>query len=427
MNHTTRILISSMLLLAPAFMAVAEETSPAASMAETIITPATEILDVVQKFNLPLDAKACSAAIMSSVIKVADPLSSVMSEAEASLLKDNQQGIIYEPAITFTISNSLPRISSVGESLQAQLPTLKTNDLIEKIDDTELLADMNSLVITRLLRDTRPTSVVLTLRSPEGKTNALPVPRAQTRLPAVAATEELPVHMCYLKINGLYEGCGKDIETTLKGWSETTNYFGVVIDLRGANGTDLASAAEIAGLFSENGGLLFTLRDSSNQDMGVYKSTSSKMLGMPAMVLVDNRTTGAAEALAAALSASVRGAMLIGGVTAGDPMVRELVPLPSGQQLYIATRKLVMADGKVYNGREGIKPDIIVLDSDNSEPVFEGDIMLAKKELSDEEKEDRQLRERVHNDSSLRRAVDILLGLKALNIRGLGYSENATP
>ena len=47
-----------------------------------------------------------------------------------------------------------------------------------------------------------------------------------------------------------------------------------------------------------------------------------------------------------------------------------------------------------------------------------------KKDLSSEEKEDQLLRERVRGDETLRRAVDVLLGLKALNIRGVERAEN---
>ena len=119
--------------------------------------------------------------------------------------------------------------------------------------------------------------------------------------------------------------------------------------------------------------------------------------------------------------------MLIGLSTSGDPLVREVVDLPNGEHLYLASKRLVVADGTIYDGWEGVKPDLTVeptaapaIDYE-PEPPEDG-----KKESSDEEKEDKMLRERVRGDETLRRAVDILLGLKALNIRGVKRVENPT-
>ena len=101
--------------------------------------------------------------------------------------------------------------------------------------------------------------------------------------------------------------------------------------------------------------------------------------------------------------------------------------LPDGEHLYLASKRLVVADGTIYNGSEGVKPDLVVAPTAvpateyEPEPAAEG-----QKELSSEEKEDKLLRERVRGDETLRRAVDVLLGLKALNIRGVERAENPT-
>ena len=227
-------------------------------------------------------------------------------------------------------------------------------------------------------------------------------------------------------MNGVFERSGKDIVSTLRGWAETGR-AGVVLDLRGAGGVDAQSAADTASLFAESGALLFTFRDAQDRDIGVYKSNSSLPLNMPAMILIDEETRGSSELLAAALAGSTRGVMLIGSVTSGDPLVREVLDLPDGEHLYLASKRLVVADGKIYNGSEGVKPDLVVAPTAipatdyEPEPVVDG-----KKELSDEEKEDKLLRERIRGDETLRRAVDVLLGLKALNIRGVERAENPT-
>jgi len=140
-------------------------------------------------------------------------------------------------------------------------------------------------------------------------------------------------------------------------------------------------------------------------------------------VLVDAQTSGAAEALAAMLVGGGRGVMLIGAATRGDPAVRELVPLPDGGTAYLATRRLVAADGSVYAGREGIQPAIRA-GGQPSAPDYEPPKVPGQPAPSDEEKESLRLRQRVKDDPALRRAVDVLLGLRALNLRGFDKPQN---
>ena len=139
-------------------------------------------------------------------------------------------------------------------------------------------------------------------------------------------------------------------------------------------------------------------------------------LRMPLMVLVDEETTGAAELLAAVLAGSVQGAMIIGRETAGDPLIREPVSLPTGGYALLAKRQIRTGDGTVYDGAGGVAPDVTITDAALDETVYEPEapVLRKGKTLSDEEKEDKALRERTRNDTYLRRATDVLLGLKAL-------------
>ena len=124
----------------------------------------------------------------------------------------------------------------------------------------------------------------------------------------------------------------------------------------------------------------------------------------------------AAELLAAALAGSVKGAMIIGRETSGDPMIREPVPLPAGGYVLLAKRQIKTADGTVYAGANGVAPDVAITDAALDETVYEPEapVLRKGKTPTDEEKEDKALRDRTRNDTYLRRATDVLLGLKAL-------------
>lgn len=80
-----------------------------------------------------------------------------------------------------------------------------------------------------------------------------------------------------------------------------------------------------------------------------------------------------------------------------------------------------VADGQTYVGLKGVIPDVIISDAALNESLFEPDapVLRKGKTMTDEEKEDKALRDRTRHDTYLRRATDILLGLKAL-----GYGRN---
>ena len=391
-----------------------------------IMKSVAEMLDVVQKTGLPLDEKAASRAVVEALIKVADPSSRIFTAEEVNLAKDRQQGFVYDVGLKVQATNGLPVIVEVADDSVAASAGIKVGEMIEKIGDQEILSGTGAQAVARMLRGDKPGRVTVKIRDEKGVSRDVELERSRIKLQAVESAEDLPLGLCYLQLNGVFEGCGRDVVSSLRGWAESGR-AGVVIDLRGADGMDLESVADIAGVFAESGAMLFAVRDMDNQDIGVYKAKAQTILGMPAMVLVDSKTVGAAEILAAVLSGSVRGAMLLGNVTGGDPVVRDWIALSSGESLYTMARRIVLADGHIYDGREGVKPDVVLSENAPAMPEFEPEAAPVNgREITEEEKQDKKLRERVKNDAALRRAVDVLLGLKALNIRGAGFSENPT-
>ena len=178
----------------------------------------------------------------------------------------------------------------------------------------------------------------------------------------------------------------------------------------------------VAAKFAPAGEILYSMNDRQGNEIASVKSAESPKASLPLMVLVDEETSGAAELLAAVLGGGVKGAMVIGRETAGDPLIREPKKLSTGRYALLATRQLKTPDGMVYAGVGGVRPDVAITDSALDETVYEPETPVLRKghSLTDEEKEDKALRDRTRNDTYLRRATDVLLGLKAL---GYGVSR----
>jgi hypothetical protein len=136
-----------------------------------------------------------------------------------------------------------------------------------------------------------------------------------------------------------------------------TGGSGVILDLRSNTAPDdFAGAAGVAGLFTPSGTLLFAVRD-ARQNCRSYSSPlhGTPISGGPMAVLIDGRTSGAAEALAACLKAN--GALIIGRPTAGNGAEFEDHRLASGEVLRYLAGEVTMADGNDL-WHHAVEPDI---------------------------------------------------------------------
>jgi C-terminal processing protease CtpA/Prc len=227
--------------------------------------------------------------------------------------------------------------------------------------------------------------------------------------------EEWPEGICYVRLNGLYEGGGAESVRLFKAWAQTGR-TGMIVDIRGANGDDIASVDDIGGMFGATNSLLYTVRSGRGDVLESHRVKKAIPLGAtPLMLLVDGDTAGACELLAATLKGR-KGVMLVGSRTKGDARIRENIRLSDNEILYISTKWLIPA-GEVEYDQVGIKPDITV------SPLAAGrksvpSVKRIGKRPSKKEKVDRKLMERVAGDAVLARATDILLGLKALRRTG---------
>ena len=229
---------------------------------------------------------------------------------------------------------------------------------------------------------------------------------------SVEKEEEWPEDICYLKIKGIYRDGSEEIAGRLMNWN-AAGKAGVILDLRGAGGENLASVDRITGLYVSGDPLLYQLKDGCGSVVKNHRlNLESKLLGgnMPLMVLVDGATGEASELLAALLK-NRAGVLLIGAKTKGDANVRENIVVSKDEIIHIAAKRIVI-NGLQYD-LKGVEPDIVV----TADAGKENRKLLAKaisvKPESEKARNDRALMEKVYPDPVLLRTTDILLGMKA--------------
>lgn len=407
------------LLCCPVFCVIAEEEDNINEYGnmEAIVQGVMDIGKILEKNGIVLDAEAVKTSVIDAMIRAIDPHAAILTREQVERRLDEQLGVFYGVGLTIRIKDKRPRILGIIEEGPSANSELQVGDIIETIDghSTEGMALEE---VVNLLRGNWDEAVELRVRG-EGEnkeTRSITIIRDAVQTPKTGTMEQWPQQIGYVKVNGLYEGSGGQIVTQLKTWTDT-NFFGVILDIRAANGMDLESADKIAGLFAKEGTPLFSIRDGHNAVLTSYEAKNETPLAMPVMLLVDKETRGSAEVLASVLKHR-RGVMLIGEPTSGDDRIREAIPLPEGKMLYIATKRIDPCNGLSYRGK-GVAPDVIVTESNVTEDIEQ----VEKKadfdffsDVSEREKQERALASRTRGDPVLHRATDILLGIKALGI-----------
>ena len=220
--------------------------------------------------------------------------------------------------------------------------------------------DLNKAAVQGLLSSLGPkVSLVSTNRGAAG---------SETKL--VSSSRRLEDTIAYLRIGRVEEGLAREVREACTRLGGSNKLQGVVLDLRYAGGTDYAAAAATADVF------LAKERSLLDWGNGVVRSKEkSDALGLPVAVLVNHETSGAAEALAAAMRETGAG-LILGHNTAGAAMIAEEFPLKDGQVLRIATAPVKLGDGSALP-TDGVKPDIEVEVSAQDEKAYYVDAFQA--------------------------------------------------
>ena len=183
---------------------------------------------------------------------------------------------------------------------------------------------------------------------------------------AAVSAEIFDKHFAYVRVNTLTAGVGADLQSSYDRLRSTNSLKGIVVDLRYAGGQDYVAAVSLADRFFA--------AETDLVDWGEgWKRSSAKTnaISLPLAVLVNRRTSGAAEALAGILRQRDVG-LLIGTNTAGQASMAKVFPLKTGRRLRVAVAPLKVADGRELP-LSGMKADIEVEVSPEDELAYYND------------------------------------------------------
>ena len=174
----------------------------------------------------------------------------------------------------------------------------------------------------------------------------------------------------YVRLGALQPDNLKQLEAALREFA-AAKVHGVVLDLRATpDSADFAAAARAAGNFCPPGTALFSLVGPASSAPRDFNSSGDPLFRGVLVVLIDEHTSGAAEALAATLRWNAK-ALLVGTRSSGRCVEFTLLPLGGGQNLRLAAAEVRLAGQSVYP--RGLRPDIEVpQDPETREAVLSG-------------------------------------------------------
>jgi len=199
----------------------------------------------------------------------------------------------------------------------------------------------------------------ISLCSPEADSTPVPI-----------LTAFLPGNIIYWRLASFTPENGwSGLTTQLDQWTKQ-GAEGIILDLRSNIALDdYTGAAQIAGFFAPDGTVLFTGRDASGSDHAYAAKHTGLPFHQPVILITNNQTTGAAEALAACLK--IQGALVIGQTTKGSAAIFEEQKLSSGQLLRFIHAQVFLSDGTELWGHP-VSPDIGLTVNEQNEKKCSG-------------------------------------------------------
>ncbi len=332
---------------------------------------------VNSKFDGDIDKSIQSdGAIAGLVATLGDPYT-VYLDAEANKqLSSDLNGTLSGIGVEVGIKNNALTVITPIDDTPAQKAGLRAGDIIAKINGEDTTGMSIDTAVTKI-RGKEGTTVKLTIIHGNDSPRDVEITRANITVPSVKVDQQGDVGI--LRIRRFGEDTADLVDNAATTFKDK-GMRGIVIDLRGNPGGYLQSAVDVSSQFIKDG---VVVEERSRGRITDKKSVSGNgiLTDLPIVVLIDKGSASAAEILAGALHDHNR-AQLVGETSFGKGSVQEIISLGHDTSLKVTVAHWYTPNG-VNIGKEGIKPDVSVTNSDadyqaDRDPQFDKAMELIK-------------------------------------------------
>ena len=296
-------------------------------------------------------------AAIGGMLRTLDPHSYFMTREESTRRTAVERGELATTGLFFEMVEGRPTVMSVLDGSPAARARIQPGDRLLAIDDTSaagldvehlrlrLAGDRGSRVRLRFARGT--------LLEPD--TLAVMLKRESIPLRGVTVTAMADSVTGYVRLAEFTLGAGDEVDRalrTLKGRGMRR----AVLDLRGDPGGLIVGAIDVAGLFLPRGTVVFKTKTRRlRDDQEITTQRNGSWLDLPLIVLIDDRSASASEALAGSLQDNDR-ALIVGRRSFGKALIQRPFILETGDVVWLTVGRVLTPSGRFIQRRyDGIE------------------------------------------------------------------------
>jgi carboxyl-terminal processing protease len=366
--------------------AVARGTSVALPLAE-LQQLATVFGMIKSDYVEPVDEKRLISDAISGMVTGLDPHSSYFDAKEWKAFREGTSGSFVGVGIEITMEDGLVKVVSPIEDTPAARAGLLTNDLITKIDDTQVKGLSITEAVKRMRGEPNTQVRLHILRRSENRSFTVTITRDNIKTLSVKSKMTAPGYG-WIRISQFQNRTLDDFARHLQGlYDQDPKMKGLVLDLRSDPGGLLTAAVGVTAAFVKDDTVVVSTNGQLEESRFVYKSSpryytqgndpmaalEAKTKGffkkVPMVVLVNEGSASASEIVAGALQDHKR-ATIMGNQTFGKGSVQTVRALGPDTGIKLTTALYYTPSGRSIQAK-GIEPDVWV------DETAEGNLLAA--------------------------------------------------
>lgn len=297
------------------------------------------------------------------MVEAVDPYSSYVPQASYAKVQAQTEAPA-SPGITISKRYGYAYVVAVVRGSPAEREGVRTGDMIETIDARKT-TQLSRVEAQYMLQGAPGTEVKLRVIRGRRPLTEMRLVR-EAPVPEKVRAEVVETGLGQLRIPSLHTGSSGQVRKGLR-MLRSADVKGLLLDVRGVAEGEVTEAVEIAGLLLPKGSQVLTVKDRQGRSVEHATTAEPVLAGVPAVVLADGGTSGAAEILVAALK-DHKVATVVGLKTDGRGSGQELFHLGDGSVLYLATKIYYRPNGSAIQKKKlkdsGISPDVRAPDED---------------------------------------------------------------
>src|ERR1700712_2149923 len=332
----------------------------------------TEVFERIKAdYVEPVDEKKLISDAITGMVAGLDPHSQYFDKKSYKEFREGTSGRFVGVGIEIGMEDGLVKIVSPIEGSPAFRAGLKPNDLITKIDDTQVKGLTMDQAVKKMRGDPGSKVVLTIFRKDESRSFPVTIMREEIHVQSVKA-KDIDGY-AWVRVNQFQDRTVEDFATKVEDlYKKDPKIKGFVLDLRNDPGGLLEGAVGIASAFLPGDSVVVKTNGQINESKQTFKANPDDYLRrggsdplrrlpaalktVPLVVLINEGSASASEIVAGALQDYHRGT-LMGAQSFGKGSVQTVMPLPGDTAVKITTARYYTPSGRSIQAK-GIVPEV---------------------------------------------------------------------